>query len=147
MATAGAEVLQSALARRIDTSGDRYKAAAAGITGGAASGGYEPVEPFPRGQMASFLARSLDLLVRGLPVTADPFILLLIGIGMFVLAAFHKLKMITQHTASWHPISLSLRLDQRQHSIVISGPGHVRVAPDARPPFDRRTDASWRSAW
>lgn len=39
------------------------KAAGAGLTGGTASGGYEPGLAVSRDQMASFLARSLDLLV------------------------------------------------------------------------------------
>ena len=51
-----------------DDNGDRHeaninKAAAAGLTGGTASGGYAPSFLIPRDQMASFLARSLDLLV------------------------------------------------------------------------------------
>ena len=51
-----------------DDNGDTHeaninKAAAAGLTGGTASGGYAPSLPVPRDQMASFLARSLDLLV------------------------------------------------------------------------------------
>lgn len=41
------------------------EAAAAGITGGAAAGGYRPGLPVARDQMASFLARSLDFLVTG----------------------------------------------------------------------------------
>lgn len=40
------------------------KAAEAGFTGGAAGGGYAPAEDVTRGQMASFLARVLDLAVE-----------------------------------------------------------------------------------
>ncbi|HWH35231.1 MAG TPA: S-layer homology domain-containing protein [Acidimicrobiales bacterium] len=40
------------------------KAAAAGLTGGTASGGYDGDLPIRRDQLASFLARSLDLLVE-----------------------------------------------------------------------------------
>jgi hypothetical protein len=39
------------------------RAAAAGLTGGSATGAYRPSAPVARDQMASFLARLLDLLV------------------------------------------------------------------------------------
>lgn len=39
------------------------KAAASGLTGGSDSGAYNPLHPVPRDQMASFLARLLDLVV------------------------------------------------------------------------------------
>lgn len=44
--------------------GSINRAAGAGLTGGAANGAYRPGAPVARDQMASFLARSLDLLVE-----------------------------------------------------------------------------------
>lgn len=45
------------------------KAAEAGFTGGTADGGYRPAEAVSRAQMASFLTRTLDLLVEAGSVT------------------------------------------------------------------------------
>jgi hypothetical protein len=42
---------------------DINRVAEAGLTGGRSDGTYRPVEPVSRGQMGSFLARTLDLFV------------------------------------------------------------------------------------
>jgi hypothetical protein len=41
------------------------KSAAAGLAGGTSAGIFSPLQPVSRGQLASFMARNLDLLVAG----------------------------------------------------------------------------------